>query len=183
MRVPHIDRACTQASMHTQAQVCSAISALAFQPLALGARNDLNLFLLINAYLLCTKMRGCREENMRHLKQWNLGDRSLWTILHAAPHSSLGLWRQINLFFYGNSIIEHRRYSACCHGDDDSPLSLLHHTGLMYLELCLTDCPPYPSRPDMKGLYVIKTIAFWLKWGVTLWAIDETCKKTFTFFM
>lgn len=95
----------TSKPAHSSTSVLSHISPGIPAP-SLGARNDLGLFLLINAYLGCSKMRGCRGGNMRHLK---LRRQVALVILHAAPRSSLALCRQINLFFYGNSVIERRR--------------------------------------------------------------------------
>ena len=102
----HISRGMhTSKPAHSSTSVLSHISPGIPAPSS-GARNDLGLFLLINAYLCCSKMRGCRGGNMRHLK---LRRQVALVILHAAPRSSLALCRQINLFFYGNSVIECRR--------------------------------------------------------------------------
>lgn len=89
----------TSKHAHSSTSVFSHISPGIPTP-SLGARNDLGLFPLTNAYLHCSQMRGCREGSMRHLKQTEetgrCGDTSCSTSFVSGAvktDKSLLLWR------------------------------------------------------------------------------------------
>lgn len=82
---------CAYAEACTRAQVCSAISALAFQAPSSGARNDLVGFLLINACFCRNKTRGLHGRKYEAPEAAKLWRQVISVILHTAPRSSLGL--------------------------------------------------------------------------------------------
>lgn len=63
---------------------------------SLGAKDDLDRFPLINAYLHCNKVRGRKYEVPGAVKRWR---QVVVAALHTAPRSSPVLWGQINYFF------------------------------------------------------------------------------------